>query len=114
MSDTDARRILDRHAIAYMIPNDITNTTKSVHIRYNSIYSSDPRKGWFAYQHLGGMNDCAVYADGTWDKYGEPFDTPEAALDAAAKSTYADRYDRWEEQDAIHLTSDQDSDTLTS
>jgi hypothetical protein len=86
------------HAIAYRIPAEEVGTTKPVHIRLGSAYSSDLRPGWFVYQFLAPNNICGMYHNGTWDKYGEPFDTAEEALEAVRASQYTDRYDRWQEQ----------------
>jgi len=94
MTDID----LSDHAIAYRIPAEKVGTTKDVHIRIGSAYSSDPRSGWFVYQFLASNNVCGMYRNGTWDKYGEPFGTAEEALEALLASQFTDRYDRWQTQ----------------
>lgn len=53
-------------------------------------------------QFLGSMNACGLRKDGTWGKYGDAFDTEQEAFDTLMASPYADVYDRWEEQEAVH------------
>jgi len=57
------------------------------------------RKGWFVFQYHASNNACGLNHNGTWDKYGEPFQSPQEAFDTLRNTEFLDQYDRYEEQD---------------
>ena len=95
MSDVTLEQCFN-HAI-YIVPAKAAGTTKRVRIGWDKPYSSQAA-GRYAMQHLGTWNSCGLRKDGTWDKYGDAFDTEQEAFDTLLASPYADVYDRWEEQ----------------
>lgn len=67
--------------ITYFVPASITGLERQVTIRYEDPYENLRRTGFFVSLVRGSMNAIVLKLDGTWDKYGEPFDSYQAAYD---------------------------------
>lgn len=66
-------------ATAWRIPPAVTGQKKAVRIG-GCVYSRYP--GVFAYVVYDELNAYGLQEDGTWNKYGHDFGTPEAAFEA--------------------------------
>jgi len=78
---------------SYVVPAAATGLGSRLNIRWGGFHTSTKNvHGWYAMQI--DTHDTTLNHDGTWDKYGQPFETAELALELATTTEHTDRYGR--------------------
>ena len=88
-------RKLAEFATAWTIPTHVAKQDRPVRIG-PCVYSR--YQGIYAYKVYGEMNAIGLRRDGTWHKYGQPFDTPEDAY----RTLLATTCERWGDTPGIN------------
>lgn len=78
--------MLSDYVSSYVIPGKYVNQDHSVQIG-PCVYSRFPGR-WYVYKVYDSLNAIGLQLDGTWSKYGEQFESAQAALEAVSKTPY--------------------------